>query len=88
MHKLIFGEIGDKNNRRRIPNFPRFAFEIDCDEYKSKLQDIKDNFSVNDLITIYNDLSINNSGTLDEIAARLTSSLCDFNVLKSNLIPD
>lgn len=84
---FIFGEVCDRNNRHKIQNFVGFDFEIISAEYETKSQQVED-ISVNDLVTISDVLCTNNLGTFDEIVARIISCLCNFNVLRSNIIPD
>lgn len=48
----------------------------------------KDDFLVNDLITICNVLCIGNFRSYDEIAARIVSYLYDLNIVKLHIIPE
>ena len=53
-HKLIFDEDGDRNNRKRLLEFTGLHFEIESDEFKQKINEIKTKFSVSELFTICN----------------------------------
>lgn len=86
LHKLIFGTQGDRKNRQRIRNFSGFHFEIGSDEYENKLAKTKIDFSVNDLISISDVLCLDNSGSINDLATRIISSLCDLEFLKRNIL--
>ena len=84
LHKLIFDEDGDRNNRKRLREFSGFSFEIGSEEFKQKINEIKTIFSNSELIIICNLININSEGTIDEIIARIVFCFCDFNILEEN----
>ena len=52
MHRMIFGREGDRQNRKRLRQFPGFTFEADTDRYRNKILELE-NFEENDLVTVY-----------------------------------
>ena len=86
LYKLIFEDNFDRNSRKKIRKFSGFNFEPDSKELKNKIAKTKDEFSLNQLITIANMLQISSDGNADELITRIVTSLNDLNALKNNLI--
>ncbi|XP_023212812.1 uncharacterized protein LOC111615627, partial [Centruroides sculpturatus] len=87
LHQLVFEEVGDRNNRKRLRTFGGFNFPSKEDEnLKKKVQYINENFRLNDLVVLCNLLNVQYDGTKDEIVERLVLSLSDLKSLQSNLI--
>lgn len=63
-----------------------FPFQIKTEEYDGKIPLIKNDFSVNNLIDFCNVLHINNSGSFDNLTARITSCLGDLILPKVNVV--
>ncbi|GFT32017.1 retrovirus-related Pol polyprotein from transposon 297 [Nephila pilipes] len=51
--------------------------ETESNEFKNKLQNLNDSFSLNELVTICNILNIPFAGTKQEVASRILLLLCD-----------
>ncbi|XP_023229210.1 uncharacterized protein LOC111629523 [Centruroides sculpturatus] len=86
-HRLVFEEVGDRNNRKRLRTFAGFNFPSKEDEnLKKKVQYINENCRLNDLVVLCNLLNVQYDGTKDEIVERLVLSLSDLKSLQSNLI--
>jgi hypothetical protein len=83
-HKLIFEEEGDRYRRSRLREFVGFDYEPASDEFTSKTTWIANNLTRGDLTAICSILCINYEGTLEEVAKRICSHLCDLN----SLVPD
>jgi len=81
LHKLIFEQEGDRDNRKRFREFQGFPFVIDSDEYKAKVAYAEANLSWADLVTVCNVLAIEYAGTKKELTQRICSSLSDLNLL-------
>lgn len=64
LHGLIFEQNRDPNNRKRLRDVPGFKYKIVI--HIEKVKNIKDDFSVRDLITVCNILLINNAERVDE----------------------
>lgn len=86
LHRLIFDNNGDRKNYQRIDEVTEFPFETICKEYEEKSCKIRNDFSLNELITICNVLCINNLDSLEDLTTRIFFRLCDLSVLKSNIL--
>lgn len=86
LHRLIFDNNGDRKNYQRIDEVTEFPFETICKEYEEKSYKIRNDFSLNELITICNVLCINNLDSLEDLTTRIFFRLCDLSVLKSNIL--
>lgn len=62
--------------------FTGLPFQIKTGEYGRKILQMENDFSVNELITIFHVLCIDNSDSFEESASRRTFYLCDLNLLK------
>lgn len=82
MHKFIFGEDGDRNNRRRLREFRGFEFNDDAPEFRAKLQ-YAVGFSIGDLISICNVLGIVYTGNAEQLRERIVRALMDVGSLQS-----
>lgn len=60
--------------------------KTETDIYEEKIRQVKDDFSVNDMITICNVLCIENADSLDDLIKRIISIFCELSVLISNII--
>lgn len=81
MHRLIFEEYGDRNNRRRLREFDGFVFKDDTPEFQAKLQYVA-RFPIGDLISICNVLGIAYTGNAEELRGRIVRALMNVNALK------
>ncbi|XP_025992246.2 uncharacterized protein LOC113004129 [Solenopsis invicta] len=82
MHKFIFEEDGDRNNRRRLREFRGFEFSDDSAEFRAKLQYAM-RFSIGDLISICNILDIAYNGNAEQLRERIVRALMDIGSLQS-----
>lgn len=82
MHKFIFEEDGDRNNRRRLREFRGFEFNDDSPEFRAKLQ-YAVGFSIGDLISICNVLGIAYTGNAEQLRERIVRALMDVGSLQS-----
>ncbi|XP_029162923.1 protein DEK-like, partial [Nylanderia fulva] len=82
MHKFIFEEDGDRNNRRRLREFRGFEFNDDSAEFRAKLQ-YAVRFSIGDLISICNVLGIAYTGNAEQLRERIVRALMDVGSLRS-----
>lgn len=81
LHRLINGNFGDRTNRRDLRDF-----EINSTEFNDNLLKTKTEFSLNDLISIFDVLSISCEGVIDELITRIVFCLCNFDTLKPNIM--
>ena len=63
IHKFAFGNIGDYSNWKWLRSFSGFLVSTDSQELQNKIEQIKTDFQLNELISITNVLCIDNSGT-------------------------
>ncbi|XP_073811783.1 uncharacterized protein [Musca autumnalis] len=73
LHKFIFGEEGDRSNRKRLRNFEGFEYAEDSAEYQEKVKYIKQNLSTADLVSICNLLCL--SYDVEDLCAHIFSNL-------------
>ena len=88
LFKLIFEENYDRKSREKLRKFSGFAFEQEGPEFKRKIAKAKNDFSLNELITVANVLQISSEGSANDLVTRIVTSLIDLNVLQSNVIVD
>lgn len=67
LHEFIFGSASDRNNCERYCELMGFPFKTKSHEYEGKIIQIKNDFSINVLITICNVLYIGNLVSLDNL---------------------
>lgn len=82
----ILSNENNRKNHQRIHKFTGFPFQIKTGEYDGKIPLIKNNFLVNNLIDFCNVLHINNSGSFDNLTARITSCLGNLILPKVNVV--
>lgn len=75
LHIFIFGNEGDKNNRRRLSEFDGFKFSGESDELAVKMRQMSQQFSVGALVSICNVLAVDYTGTKQELISRICSRL-------------
>lgn len=81
MHRLIFEEDGDRNNRRRLREFNSFVFNDYSPEFRAKLH-YAVRFPIGDLISICNILGIAYTGNAEELRGRIVRALMNVDDLK------
>lgn len=81
LHKLIFEQEGDRNNRRRLREFAGFGFSDNSSEFRAKLQHTE-SFSIGDLISICNVLGIAYAGNAEQLRQRIVRALMDIDSLQ------
>lgn len=81
MHRMIYGQEGDRQNRKRLRQFSGFAFDVDTDEYRNKVLAFQD-FPENDLVTICSVLCLDYAGEKAQLAARIINGLRDLKAIK------
>ena len=67
LHRFIFEEVGDRNNRKRLRNFEGFMLQPNSQEFLDKINKLNSEFSLNELVSIANILGIDASGTQDAL---------------------
>ena len=77
LHIFCFGTVGDRQNRRRLRQFPGFTFGTDSDEYTAKIDAAVEELSAGDLISICNLLNLDYAGEPEEVATRICKNLID-----------
>ena len=82
LHKFIFEEDGDRNNRRRLREFRGFEFSDDSLDFRTKLQ-YAVRFSIGDLITICNVLGIMYTGNAEQLRERIVRALMNIDFLQA-----
>jgi len=82
MHKLIFKEERDRNNRLRLCEFRGFEFNDVSPEFRAKLQYVV-SFTIGDLISICNVLGIVYMGNAEQLRERIVRTLMDIDFLWS-----
>lgn len=85
MHVFCFGTIGDRQNRRRLRQFPGFTFGNDSDQFSATIDAAVQNLSSGDLISICNLLGLDYAGTPKEVATRICENLMDLQKLGQNI---
>ena len=84
LHRLIFGKDGDRNNRSRLREFAGFQFDIRSEEYEEKLNHIRKNFKLCELVIACDVLCLNFEGDINEVSERILRSLCQLQLLENN----
>ncbi|XP_070526694.1 protein DEK-like [Cardiocondyla obscurior] len=80
MHRLIFEEDGDRNNRRRLREFEGFQFRGDSPEFAAKMQ-YAVRFTIGDLISICNVLGIEYAENAEQLRERILRALLNIDAL-------
>lgn len=80
MHKLIFEQDGDRNNRKRLREFDGFKFKDDSPEFAVKMQ-YAVRFTIGDLISICNILCLDYAGNAEQLRERILRALLNINAL-------
>lgn len=88
----LLGKILDPNlerlNRNKILNFKGFEFVIDDDNFKEKIKEIIETFSLDKLITVCNLLNISGEGQIEDLVKRIITCLTDLETLKKEIIDE
>lgn len=83
MHRVVFEEDGDRNNRKRLREFPGCSFTDDSQEYREKLE-YASRLSIGDLTSVCNILGLSYDGNKEQIRERIIRGLIDFNLLRGS----
>lgn len=81
LHVFIFGNEGNKNNRKRLMEFQGFKFLDESDELAAKMRQASQYLAVGDLVSICNILAMDYTGTKQEVISRICSGLMDLDQL-------
>ncbi|XP_077280624.1 uncharacterized protein LOC143907622 [Temnothorax americanus] len=81
MHRFVFEEDGDRNNRRRLRKFKGFTFKDDEPEFAAKMQYAL-RFTIGDLISICNVLGLEYAGNAEQIRERILRALMNIDTLR------
>lgn len=81
LHKIIFEQEGDRNNRKRLREFRGLPYAVESEEYKSKIAFVETHLGWGDLVSVCNILAIDYAGTKKELSQRLCGYLTDLNAL-------
>ncbi|XP_012220360.1 uncharacterized protein [Linepithema humile] len=77
----VFGNEGDKGNRKRLLEFRGFEFSADTDELSVKMRQVSQQLGVGDLVSICNILAMDYTSTKQEVINRICSGLMDLSQL-------
>ncbi|GFU83296.1 transposon Tf2-9 polyprotein [Trichonephila clavipes] len=83
LHRLIFGENGDRKNRSRLREFSGFPTDFNVEETKTKI--IKE-FTLKELIAVCNLLHLEFTTELESCCDIILTHLCDLTLLKSTVL--
>ena len=86
LDKLIFGNENPRLNRNKILNFEGFKFKKGDDAFENKVKEVKDMFTLTELIKISDILNISSESSKAEVVETIISCLCDFEILKTNIV--
>lgn len=82
-HRFVFGEDGDRRNRKRLREFPGFTFAEDSDEFRAKVTSAAETFTVTDLSAICGVLRLDHAGSVEEIALRICRHLTNLELFNN-----
>ncbi|GFV85430.1 retrovirus-related Pol polyprotein from transposon 17.6 [Trichonephila clavipes] len=83
LHRLIFGENGDRKNRSRLREFSGFPTDFNVEETKTKI--IKE-FILKELIAVCNLLHLEFTTELESCCDIILTHLCDLTLFKSTVL--
>jgi len=83
LHRFVFEQEGNRNNRKRLREFEGFSFVSGSDEHRAKLAYVDASLGWGDLVSICNVLAIDYSGTKKELSQRICNYLMDLNSERS-----
>ncbi|GFS64422.1 uncharacterized protein TNCV_3955881 [Trichonephila clavipes] len=83
LHRLIFGENGDRKNRSRLREFSGFPTDFNVEETKTKI--IKE-FTLKELIAVCNLLHLEFTTELESCCDIILTHLCDLTLFKSTVL--
>ncbi|GFV28753.1 transposon Tf2-9 polyprotein [Trichonephila clavipes] len=83
LHRLIFGENGDRKNRSRLREFPGFPTDFNVEETQTKI--IKE-FTLKELIAVCNLLHLEFTTELASCCDIILTHLCDLTLFKSTVL--
>ncbi|GFX38313.1 retrovirus-related Pol polyprotein from transposon 17.6 [Trichonephila clavipes] len=83
LHRLIFGENGDRKNRSRLREFSGFPTDFNVEETKTKI--IKE-FTLKELIAVCNLLHLEFTIELESCCDIILTHLCDLTLFKSTVL--
>ena len=75
LHRFIFNEVFDRNNRKRLRNCEGFMLQPYSQEILDNINKLNSEFSLNELVSIANILGIDASGTQDALCTRIVNDL-------------
>ncbi|KAH0812197.1 hypothetical protein GEV33_010594 [Tenebrio molitor] len=81
LHQIVFEQLGDRDNRKRLREFNGFKFGDSSPEHSAKIVYITANFGVADLVSVANILSIDYYGDIETLTERICSCLMDIDKL-------
>ncbi|GFU14287.1 transposon Tf2-9 polyprotein [Trichonephila clavipes] len=82
LHRLIFGENGDRKNRSRLGDISGFPTDFNVEETKTK---INKEFTVKELIAVCNLLHLEFTTELESCCGIILTHLCDLTLFKSTV---
>ncbi|KYB28419.1 hypothetical protein TcasGA2_TC032556 [Tribolium castaneum] len=82
LFNILFGT-GQRLNRTKICDFEGFGWEVDSDECRQKIENLKRGYSVAELTAVCVLLGISYDGTAEDLATRLCTALTDFSALSA-----
>lgn len=81
LHLIAYGvETEPRKTRKSCREFSGYGLEIESDEYAQKIQDVKENVDVSDLISVCDILELNHKGNVDTLVNRICSFMNDLNL--------
>jgi hypothetical protein len=81
LHQIVFEQLGDRDNRKRLREFNGFKFGDSSPEHSAKIVYITANFGVADLVSVANILGIDYYGDIETLTERICSCLMDIDKL-------
>jgi len=81
LHRFVFEQEGNRNNRKRLREFEGFSFASGSEEHRAKLAYVDASLGWGDLVSICNVLAVDYSGTKKELSQRICNCLMDLNLL-------
>lgn len=82
LHRIVFNQESDRQNRKRLRQFEGFTFKADSDEYKNKVSSLRRDFEENDLVATCSLLCLDYSGEKRELANRIIDGLRDLTIIE------
>lgn len=80
LHRMVYGQEGNRQNRKRLRQFKGFTFDVDTDEYRNKILTFEN--LQNDLVTVYTLLCLDYTGEKADLASRIIDGLRDLEIIR------